>query len=49
MITLKFAPQCKLRDIKSFELETFEDFFKFYIEHNPKGIIFDVKNDGLTK
>lgn len=43
MITLKFALQAKLSEVKTVELASYKEFFDFYIKNNDKGIIFDVK------
>lgn len=43
MITLKFARQCRIKAIETVELTDYEAFFRFYMENNDRGIIFDVK------
>jgi hypothetical protein len=43
VIHAKFAPQCSLRKIETFEFKTYEEFFRFYMSHNDKGIIFGVR------
>jgi hypothetical protein len=43
MITLKFANQAKLRNIQAVKLADYEAFFKFYVAHYDRGIIFDVQ------
>jgi hypothetical protein len=48
MITAKFALQAKLKTIKSFEFNSYKEFFDFYITYNEKGIIFNVQDDGGT-
>jgi len=48
MITAKFAPQAKLKEIEIFDFKSYKEFFEFYLEYNPKGIIFAVKDDGCT-
>jgi hypothetical protein len=49
MITAKYVPQAKLKELETFEFETYEAFFKFYMSHKNKGYIYDECDDGLTK
>ena len=43
MITLKFSRGFDWNNIEIVELNSFEEFFYFYLEHYEKGCIFDVK------
>jgi hypothetical protein len=43
MITLNFAPQCRLSRIETVELPDRSAFFDYYQAHNDRGIIFNVQ------
>lgn len=49
MITLKFCKWFEWRNLEVIELETYKDFFKFYVENSEKGCIFDVRDDKGTR
>lgn len=49
MITLKFSKFHNWNNLEVVELETFKDFFDFYIKNSSKGLIYDVVDDGDTK
>jgi hypothetical protein len=49
MITFKFYEQCKLKKVKTIKLETYKDFFDFFVQNSEKGCIYDVKEIGKTK
>lgn len=43
MITLKFCKGFNWNDIEIIELNSYREFFIFYMENHDKGIIYDVK------
>lgn len=43
MITLKFCKDFDWNNIEIVELNSFEEFFYFYMENHDKGLIYDVK------
>lgn len=43
MITLKFCRGFDWYNIEIIELESYRDFFLFYIKNHDKGIIYDVE------
>lgn len=43
MITLKFAKEFDWNDIETIELNSFEEFFFYYMKNHDKGCIYDVK------
>lgn len=50
MITLKFCKWCEWQNLEVIELQTYKEFFDFYIENAEKGCIFDVQvEEGKNK
>ncbi len=49
MIKLNFCKWCKWLNLEIVELQSYKDFFRFYLENAEKGCIFDVEDDGNTK
>ena len=49
MITLKFCKWHEWQNLEVVELQTYKEFFEFYVENYEKGCIFDVQNGGETK
>lgn len=43
MIILKFCKDFDWNNIEIIELNSFEEFFCFFIENSEKGLIYDVK------
>lgn len=43
MIELKFCKGFDWNNIEIIKLNSFEEFFYFYLEHYEKGLIYDVK------
>lgn len=49
MITIKFYQYCRNDMLTTVKLDTYKEFFEFFLKNSEKGCIYKVKDDGKTK
>lgn len=49
MIRINFCKWHEWQNLEVVELQTYKEFFDFYVANSDKGCILDVRDDGNTK